>query len=304
MAARIDQVRCQEIFDYSTYDQPDSVRYLVGMGEPMDYEPPMVAPTVPTMVWGGQVRLIARALGVELDEIRETLERRPLESTVTNAMGDFAEGTQGALRFEVQGIVDGEPLIVVEHVTRIAPVVRSRLADAPRRGRRRPPGDDRGPPPHRGQRRGHRRRWQSGRRRQRHRGGPAGERHPVAARLPPPGIHDALDVPLAPAPGRLGRSAAMIIEPAGIDVPDDEHPIMYVWGSMVPGIGAAAAAFSQSVYERHHSGPPGVRGGTPAYRPDQRMRVLPGLAHRTGRRDRGVHLRRSGRGMADHRGVR
>ena len=121
LSGTIDQIRCQEIFDYTTYDQPDSVRYLIGMGEPMDYEPPMVAPTVPTMVWGGQVRLIARALGVELDEIRETLLRRPLETTVNNSMGEFVEGSQGALRFEVQGIVGGEPKIIVEHITRIHP---------------------------------------------------------------------------------------------------------------------------------------------------------------------------------------
>lgn len=121
LASTITQIRCQEIFDYSSYDQPDSVRYLVGMGQPMDYEPPMVAPTIPTMVWGGQVRLMARALGVELDDIRETLERRPLEHTITNAMGDFEAGTQGALRFEVQGIVRGEPAIIIEHVTRISP---------------------------------------------------------------------------------------------------------------------------------------------------------------------------------------
>jgi 2,4-diaminopentanoate dehydrogenase len=123
LAGTIDQVRCQEIFDYATYDAPDAVRFLVGMGEPMDYEPPMVAPGVPTMVWGGQVRMIARALGVELDEIRETLERRALDTDVTNAMGTFVRGSQGALRFEVQGIVDGEPAIVVEHVTRITPGV-------------------------------------------------------------------------------------------------------------------------------------------------------------------------------------
>ncbi|MFD1815575.1 dihydrodipicolinate reductase [Rhodococcus gannanensis] len=122
LATTIDVIRCQEIFDYSTYDQPDSVRWLVGMGQPMDYLPPMVAPTIPSMVWGGQVRLMARALGIELDEVRETLERRALETTVTTAtMGDFEAGTQGALRFEVQGIVDGEPRIVVEHVTRIHP---------------------------------------------------------------------------------------------------------------------------------------------------------------------------------------
>lgn len=116
----VDVIRCQEIFDYTTYDQEDSVRYLVGMGQPMDYDAPMIAATVPTMVWGGQVRMIARGLGVELDEIREVVERRPLEETVsTSRMGTFEAGTQGAIRFEVQGIVGGEPKIVCEHVTRI-----------------------------------------------------------------------------------------------------------------------------------------------------------------------------------------
>ena len=123
LASTIDQVRAQEIFDYSTYDQPDAVRYLVGMGQPMDEVPPMVAPTVPSMVWGGQVRLIARGMGVALDEVREVVERRALDRTVTNVMGEFAAGTQGGLRFEVQGIVGGEPRIVIEHVTRIDPGV-------------------------------------------------------------------------------------------------------------------------------------------------------------------------------------
>ncbi|MFF7203706.1 dihydrodipicolinate reductase [Streptomyces sp. NPDC008141] len=122
LGTSVDVIRCQEIFDYSTYDQPDSVRYLVGMGQPMDYEPLMLAPSIPTMVWGGQIRLMARALGVELDEIRETLDRCPLDTTVsTRTMGDFEAGTQGAVRFEVQGIVEGEPRIVIEHVTRIHP---------------------------------------------------------------------------------------------------------------------------------------------------------------------------------------
>ncbi len=120
LGTEVDAIRCQEIFDYTTYDQEDSVRYLVGMGQPMDYDAPMIAAGVPTMVWGGQVRMMARALGVELDEIRETLERRPLEDDVdTEAMGQFESGSQGAIRFEVQGIVAGEPRIVVEHVTRI-----------------------------------------------------------------------------------------------------------------------------------------------------------------------------------------
>ncbi|MEU9854673.1 dihydrodipicolinate reductase [Streptomyces sp. NPDC047974] len=122
LGTTVDAVRCQEIFDYSTYEQEFSVRELIGMGKPLDYEPPMLFPSVPTMVWGGQIRLMARALGVEVEEIRETVDRRPLEATVgTRTMGVFEAGTQGAVRFEVQGVVGGEPRIVIEHVTRIHP---------------------------------------------------------------------------------------------------------------------------------------------------------------------------------------
>lgn len=41
----------------------------------------------------------------------------------------------------------------------------------------------------------------------------------------------------------------MRIEPAGIDVPEGADPLMYIWGTMVPGIGVAASMFAQSVYE-------------------------------------------------------
>lgn len=34
-----------------------------------------------------------------------------------------------------------------------------------------------------------------------------------------------------------------------LDVPDGKHPIIWVWGELVPGIGPAAADFSQAVYD-------------------------------------------------------
>ena len=34
-----------------------------------------------------------------------------------------------------------------------------------------------------------------------------------------------------------------------VEVPEGQDPVMHVWGRMVPGIGPAAAAFGQSVYE-------------------------------------------------------
>ncbi|WP_405977331.1 dihydrodipicolinate reductase [Streptomyces sp. NBC_00158] len=205
LGTTVDAIRCQEIFDYSTYDQPDSVRHLVGMGHPMDYEPMMLMPSIPTMVWGGQIRLMARALGVELDGIRETSQRRALDTTVTTpSMGVFEAGTQGAIRFEVQGIVGGEPRIVIEHVTRIHascapdwPVPPDGGAGAHRvviEGRPRievtveatDEGDNRS----------------------------AGGNATAVGRLvgaidwlvaAEPGLYDALDVPLRPAVGKLGR---------------------------------------------------------------------------------------------------
>ncbi|MEV7887035.1 NAD(P)H-dependent amine dehydrogenase family protein [Streptomyces sp. NPDC002817] len=120
LGSAIEAVRCQEIFDYSTYDQESAVRDLIGMGHPLNYQPLMLAEGIPTMIWGGQLRMMARALDAELDSIEETLERRPLDTAVvTDAMGEFAAGTQGAVRLEVQGMVAGEPRIVIEHVTRI-----------------------------------------------------------------------------------------------------------------------------------------------------------------------------------------
>ncbi|MGE7387209.1 dihydrodipicolinate reductase [Streptomyces sp. NPDC004126] len=205
LGTTVDAIRCQEIFDYSTYDQPDSVRHLVGMGHPMDYEPMMLMPSIPTMVWGGQVRMMARALGVELDEIRETSQRRALDTTVTTpSMGVFEAGTQGAIRFEVQGVVGGEPRIVIEHVTRIHP---SCAPDWPV-----PP--DGGAGAHRVVIEGRPRIEVTVEATDEGENRSAGGNATAVGRLvgaidwlvaAEPGLYDALDVPLRPAVGRLGR---------------------------------------------------------------------------------------------------
>lgn len=120
----IRQIRCQEIFDYSDYNQEYSVRELVGLGQPMENTPLMVAPGVPTMVWGGQIHMIARTLGIEIASVEETLEKVALENTVHTALGEFTEGTIGGLRFEIIGVTEqGDHALVIEHITRIHPDV-------------------------------------------------------------------------------------------------------------------------------------------------------------------------------------
>ncbi|MEU6126654.1 dihydrodipicolinate reductase [Streptomyces sp. NPDC047123] len=205
LGSTIEAVRCQEIFDYSTYDQEASVRDLIGMGHPMDYEPLMLAPSVPTMVWGGQIRLMARALDVRIDEIRETMARHPLDETVhTRTMGEFAAGTQGAVRFEVQGIVDGVPRIVIEHVTRIHPSCAPHWPTPP----------DGGDGAHKVIVEGRPRIEVTVEATDEGENRSAGGNATAVGRLvnaldwlvsAEPGLYDALDVPLRPAAGRLGR---------------------------------------------------------------------------------------------------
>lgn len=119
LVTNIREVRCQEIFDYSTYHQPYAVRVSCGFGMAMSETPMMLLETIPTMVWGGNVRLIGRGLGIEIDAITETVERRPLDRDIENELGLFEAGTQGAFRLEVIGWSGGRRRVVIEHITRI-----------------------------------------------------------------------------------------------------------------------------------------------------------------------------------------
>jgi hypothetical protein len=112
-------VRVQEIVNYATYDQADTVMNVMGFGQDLDAKPYLLQPGVLSLAWGGSIRSLAKGLGVTLEEIREVHERRPTERDIELSYGTLAKGTTGALRFEVQGIVDGRAAIVVEHVTRM-----------------------------------------------------------------------------------------------------------------------------------------------------------------------------------------
>ena len=119
LCTRIKTIHCQEIFDYSTYNQPFAVKVSCGFGGSMDETPMMLLPSIPTMVWGGNIRLIGRGLGIELDEITEVVERLPLEESVDTVMGRFEKGTQGAFWLKVIGWSGGRERIVIDHITRI-----------------------------------------------------------------------------------------------------------------------------------------------------------------------------------------
>ena len=119
LAEHWNQIRVLEIINYATYDQPETVFEIMGFGKPLDHTPVLLMPGMLTFAWGGTIRLLAEGLGLELDEIREVHERVPATKSIEIGGHKVEVGTTGGLRFEVQGIVEGHPALVVEHVTRL-----------------------------------------------------------------------------------------------------------------------------------------------------------------------------------------
>ncbi len=109
----------REVLNYATYDQGEILFDIMGFGRPLDAEVVLFLPGALSFAWGGVIHTLADALGLELDEVREVTERRAMDRDIEVASGRVTAGTMAALRFEVQGIVGGEPRVIVEHVTRL-----------------------------------------------------------------------------------------------------------------------------------------------------------------------------------------
>lgn len=92
----------------------------MGFGRPLDFEPWLRAPGFIEMAWSAPIHLMAEGLGVEVREIRGTLDRRLTERDITVAFGTIAAGTCGAVSTRAAGVVDGREAIVVQHIIRMA----------------------------------------------------------------------------------------------------------------------------------------------------------------------------------------
>ena len=119
-SSSIEKIHSFEIGLYDDYGVPDIMINGLGFGQPLDYQPWISFPGAIAGEWHGQIGLIANALGVELQEVREGFDRAPTDRTLHVAMGTVEAGTCGAIRMQAIGVVDGREAIVVEHITRLA----------------------------------------------------------------------------------------------------------------------------------------------------------------------------------------
>jgi hypothetical protein len=119
LTARATAIVVQEIFDYGSYDDAEFTGVSFGFGTAPDHTPVMFSPGVLASMWGAQVRSLAADLGIELDEVRERVEKWVTPTPIECTMMTVEPGTVAAVRFAVEGVRGGEVLITMEHVNRL-----------------------------------------------------------------------------------------------------------------------------------------------------------------------------------------
>jgi hypothetical protein len=120
LSKTVRSVRVQEIFSYTDYPVAFVMREVFGFGKPLDHVPLLSRGGAQSATWGAPVRMIAAAMGVQLDSIRETYEKAATPRRLQVACGVIEAGSVGAVRFETIGVSGGRDAIVIEHVNRMA----------------------------------------------------------------------------------------------------------------------------------------------------------------------------------------
>ncbi|WP_329407738.1 dihydrodipicolinate reductase [Nocardia vinacea] len=123
LSTRVDSITVQEVFDYGNYDDAEFTGATMGFGKSEDDElSSLLLPGVVESLWGGQVRSLADGLGVTLDEVRQRVERWFTAERIECTMMTVQPGQMAAVRFATEGVVNGKPVITLEHVNRLTPV--------------------------------------------------------------------------------------------------------------------------------------------------------------------------------------
>jgi hypothetical protein len=102
------------------YPVADVMTDGMGFGRPLDFEPMLKTPGFIEIAWKAPIYLIAKGLGVEVEEVQGSLERELSNRDIAVAFGNIPAGTCGAVRTRAVGVVNGREAIVIEHIIRMA----------------------------------------------------------------------------------------------------------------------------------------------------------------------------------------
>jgi 2,4-diaminopentanoate dehydrogenase len=119
VARTIESIRVTEMFNYATYPDATAVYDILGFGKPPEELPFAATPGVFTFGWGPVLHQLADGLGVRIDDIKETVERLPADTSFDTPTGHVSAGTIAAMRSTLTGYVEGHPTFVIDHVSRM-----------------------------------------------------------------------------------------------------------------------------------------------------------------------------------------
>ncbi|MCV7412674.1 dihydrodipicolinate reductase [Mycobacterium florentinum] len=117
---RIRRITASEVALNDHYPVADVMMDGMGFGRPLDFEPMLKTPGFIEMAWKAPIYLIAAGLGVEVEQIRGSLDRELTNRDIEVAFGTIKAGSCGAVRTRAAGVVNGAEAIVIEHVIRMA----------------------------------------------------------------------------------------------------------------------------------------------------------------------------------------
>jgi hypothetical protein len=123
LATQSKKIRCLKVTEVALNDHypvADVMMNGMGFGHPLDFEPLLKTPGFIEMAWRAPIHLMAAGLGVEVHEVRGTLDRRITDRDIEVAFGTIKAGTCGAVSTRAAGVVNGREAIVVEHIIRMA----------------------------------------------------------------------------------------------------------------------------------------------------------------------------------------
>ena len=114
----VTQIRTYEILLYEEYPEAEALAAL-GFGQnPQDLGAEGIDSL--RLLWGGVPYLAAEATGIQIDDIGIDVDIALAPETFTTPGGvTIGENTIAGIRFSVSGIAGGEPVFVINHVTRM-----------------------------------------------------------------------------------------------------------------------------------------------------------------------------------------
>ena len=123
LATQSKKIRCitaTEIALNDHYPVADIMMNGMGFGHPLDFEPMLKTPGFIEMAWTAPIHLMAEGLGVEVEEVRGSLDRRTDRPRHRGGIRNHQGGHLRRGRTRAAGVVNGREAIVIEHIIRMA----------------------------------------------------------------------------------------------------------------------------------------------------------------------------------------